>query len=67
MQTDTPKHKDRGLYRYDNSKELLEDLIQGYRIEESFLKSLNKKLFFEISESYHSRLVSKLIAAIGLL
>jgi len=48
-------------------KDLLEDLIENKRIDESFLKDLNKKLLFEISEQYHSPAINKLIGVIGLI
>ena len=49
------------------SKELLIDLIEGRRIDEDFLKNLNRKHLSEIAEEYRSQPVSKLINTIGLL
>lgn len=50
-----------------NSKELLIDLIEGRRIEEDFLKNLNKKHLLEIAENYRSQAVITLINTLGLL
>ncbi len=49
------------------AKELLVDLIEGRRIEESFLKKLDKKLLQDIIERYHSQAVNKLMEVVGLL
>lgn len=49
------------------SKDLLIDLIEGRRIDEDFLKNLNKKHLVEIAESYYSSAVTKLTYAVGLL
>ncbi len=48
-------------------KELLLDLIENRRIDEDFLKSLNKKHMLEIANNYHSKAVTNLINVLGML
>ena len=48
------------------AKDLLIDLIEGRRIDEDVLRKLNKKHLFEIGERYHSKAVTQLIYALGL-
>lgn len=48
-------------------KDLLVDLIEGRRIEEEVLKSLNKLHLLDIAEAYRSRTIKNLITALGLL
>lgn len=55
--------KSRGLKK----KDLLIDLIEGRRIEEEVLKTLNKKHMQEIAERYRSRSVDELSSALGML
>jgi hypothetical protein len=49
------------------SKDLLRDLVEGRRIEESQLKNLNKQHLLEIAQAYRSQAVSTLIHTLGLL
>ncbi|HAB99628.1 MAG TPA: hypothetical protein DCE71_07400 [Parachlamydiales bacterium] len=51
----------------ESSKDMLIDLIEARRIEESLLKSLNKDHLLEIAERYRSEPVTQLINALGLL
>ena len=55
--------KSRNLERSD----LLVDLIEARRIDEDDLRNLDKKLLSEIADSYHSKAVTNLINALGLL
>lgn len=48
-------------------KDLLIDLIEGRRIDEGVLKSLNKKHIQEIADNYRSRNVNELSSALGML
>lgn len=48
-------------------REILVDLIEGRRIEESVLKSLDKMHLLEIAESYRSKTIKNLKNALGLL
>lgn len=48
-------------------KDLLVDLVEGRRIDKSFLKNLNKNHLLEIAEKYRSKTVKNLINALGLL
>jgi predicted transcriptional regulator of viral defense system len=50
-----------------NENELLTDLIEARRIEENYLKNLNKQHLLEIAESYRSKAVTTLTHALGLL
>ncbi|NGX59289.1 MAG: hypothetical protein KR126chlam3_00437 [Chlamydiae bacterium] len=43
-----------------NTEELLQDLLEGKRIEKEHLQSLNKKLMKEISQQYKSEIVRKI-------
>jgi hypothetical protein len=60
---DVVHHKSRNL----SGKDLLLDLLEGRRMDETHLKNLDKSLLAEIAESYHSRSVNNLINVIGLL
>jgi hypothetical protein len=48
-------------------RDLLVDLIEGRRIDEDQLKSLNKKHLLEIADNYHSKTVMNLINVLGML
>lgn len=48
-------------------KDLLIDLVEARRMEESQLRQLNKKHLLEIAENYHSKTVWNLIQVLGLL
>jgi len=50
-----------------NKKDLLIDLIEGRRIEEETLKTLDKKMMREIAEQSHSQAVHELVKALDLL
>ncbi len=50
-----------------SSRNLLIDLIEGRRIDEDFLKKLDKKHMAEIAECYHSEAVRNLLNTIGLI
>ncbi len=50
-----------------SSKDLLVDLIEGRRIEEETLRSLDKKHLYDICENYRSQTVRALINAIGII
>lgn len=50
-----------------STKDLLVDLIEGRRMDESHLKNLDKKHLLEIAEAYHSQAVKQLINTLGLL
>ena len=43
-----------------NEKELLQDLLEGRRIEEESLQSLDKEMLSKISQKYKSEIVRKL-------
>lgn len=60
---DLVQFKSKGL----EGRDLLIDLVEGRRIDESVLKELNRKHLLEIAESYHSQTVMKLIQVLGLL
>lgn len=49
------------------TKDLLIDLVEGRRMDEDQLKSLNKKHMLEIAEKYHSQAVQNLTNVLGLL
>ncbi len=53
--------------KYSSPKELLVDLIEGKRIDEETLKSLDKTHLMEIAEGYRSQVVAHLIQALSLL
>ncbi|MCX6991428.1 MAG: hypothetical protein NTX49_10295 [Chlamydiae bacterium] len=56
------------LKSYDLSgRDLLIDLIEGRRIEESDLKNLDKKHLYEIASRYQSKAVTSLSQVLGLL
>lgn len=50
-----------------SGSDLLADLIEARRIDESILKSLNKKHLKEIADSYRSKAVINLVNVMGLL
>jgi len=47
-------------------EDLLVDLIEARRIDEDFLKNLNKKHLLEIADNYRSKAVINLVNAIGM-
>ena len=49
------------------AKDLLVDLIESRRIDEDLLKKLNKPHLLEIADCYHSKAVTELSRALGLL
>lgn len=49
------------------AKDIIIDLIEGRRMDEGSLRSLNKKHLLEIAESYRSKAVKQLVNALGLL
>ena len=53
--------------RHLEGKDLLIDLIEGRRIEESTLKQLNKHHLFEIANSYRTKSVMNLTSILGML
>lgn len=48
-------------------KDLLADLLEARRMDEDQLKSLNRKVLFEIAENYRSKTVASLAQVIGTL
>lgn len=55
--------KSKGL----EGNDLLLDLIEGRRIDEDSLKSLDKKHLLEIADSYRSKAVMNLVSVLGIL
>lgn len=50
-----------------SGKELLVDLIESRRIDESFLKKMNKGYLLEIAKKYRSSAVNNLVNVLGIL